>query len=44
MDVAVWLRDLKLERYVSAFNDNDIDDDVLLKRILPARTTWGRAA
>jgi len=31
MDVAVWLRDLKLERYVSAFHDNDIDDDMLLK-------------
>jgi hypothetical protein len=25
MDVAAWLRDLKLERYVSAFRDNDID-------------------
>jgi SAM domain (Sterile alpha motif)/Adenylate and Guanylate cyclase catalytic domain len=31
MDVAAWLRDLKLERYVSAFRDNDIDADVLLK-------------
>jgi SAM domain (Sterile alpha motif) len=25
MDVAAWLRDLGLERYVSAFRDNDID-------------------
>ena len=31
MDVAAWLRDLELERYVSAFRDNDIDADVLLK-------------
>ncbi len=31
MDVAVWLRDLKLDRYVSAFRDNDIDADVLPK-------------
>jgi hypothetical protein len=25
MDVAAWLQDLGLERYVSAFRDNDID-------------------
>ena len=25
MDVAAWLQDLKLEQYVSAFHDNDID-------------------
>src|SRR5215472_1381370 len=31
MDAAAWLRDLKLERYVSAFRDNDIDADVLPK-------------
>src|SRR5215510_4183461 len=31
MDVAAWLRDLGLERYVSAFRDNDIDADVLPK-------------
>jgi class 3 adenylate cyclase/tetratricopeptide (TPR) repeat protein len=31
MDVAAWLRDLKLERYVSAFRDNDIDAEVLPK-------------
>ena len=31
MDVAAWLRDLKLERYVPAFRDNDIDAEVLLK-------------
>jgi class 3 adenylate cyclase/predicted ATPase len=31
MDVAAWLRDLGLERYVSAFRDNDIDAEVLLK-------------
>jgi len=31
MDVAAWLRDLGLERYVSAFRDNDIDTEVLPK-------------
>ena len=31
MDIAAWLRDLGLERYVSAFRDNDIDAEVLLK-------------
>jgi hypothetical protein len=31
MDVAAWLRNLDLERYVSAFRDNDIDAEVLLK-------------
>jgi hypothetical protein len=31
MDVPAWLRDLKLERYVSAFRDNDIDAEVLPK-------------
>ena len=31
MDVAAWLRDLQLERYVSAFRDNDIDAEVLPK-------------
>jgi class 3 adenylate cyclase len=31
MDVAAWLQDLGLERYVPAFRDNDIDADVLLK-------------
>src|SRR4029077_11722481 len=31
MDVAAWLRDLGLERYVSAFRDNDIDAEVLQK-------------
>jgi class 3 adenylate cyclase len=31
MDVAAWLQDLGLERYVSAFRDNDIDAEVLLK-------------
>ena len=31
MDVAAWLRDLGLERYVSAFHDNDIDAEVLPK-------------
>ena len=29
MDVAGWLRDLGLERYASAFRDNDIDGEVL---------------
>src|SRR4029453_1794036 len=31
MDVAAWLQDLGLERYVSAVRDNDIDAEVLLK-------------
>src|SRR4051794_41891833 len=31
MDIAAWLQDLGLERYVSAFRDNDIDAEVLLK-------------
>src|SRR5512133_1925903 len=31
MDVAAWLQDLRLERYVSAFRDNDIDAEVLPK-------------
>src|SRR5689334_10736079 len=31
MDVAAWLRDLGLERYISAFRDNDIDAEVLPK-------------
>ena len=31
MDEAAWLRDLGLERYVSAFRDNDIDAEVLPK-------------
>src|SRR5215212_1115106 len=29
MDIAAWLRDLGLQRYVRAFRDNDIDADVL---------------
>ena len=31
MNVAAWLQDLGLERYVSAFRDNDIDAEVLPK-------------
>src|SRR6516162_3330409 len=31
MDVAAWLQDLGLERYVPAFRDNDIDSEVLRK-------------
>jgi class 3 adenylate cyclase/predicted ATPase len=31
VDVAAWLQDLGLERYVPAFRDNDVDADVLLK-------------
>jgi hypothetical protein len=31
MDVAAWLQDLGLERYVPAFRDNDVDAEVLLK-------------
>src|SRR6516164_6079162 len=31
MDVAAWLHDLGLERYVLAFRDNDIDAEVLPK-------------
>ena len=31
MDIGAWLHDLGLERYVSAFRDNEIDWDVLPK-------------
>jgi hypothetical protein len=31
MDIAAWLRDLGLQRYVQAFRDNDIDGEVLPK-------------
>jgi hypothetical protein len=31
MDVAAWLQDLGLERYVPAFRDNDIHAGALLK-------------
>ena len=31
MDVAAWLQDLGLERYVPAFRDNEIDWEVLPK-------------
>src|ERR1700737_2512945 len=31
MDVAAWLQDLGLERYVPAFRDNDVDAEVLPK-------------
>jgi class 3 adenylate cyclase len=31
MDVVAWLRGLGLERYASAFRDNDIDGEVLLE-------------
>jgi hypothetical protein len=31
MDIIAWLRNLGLERYVSAFRDNEIDWDVLPK-------------
>ena len=33
MDVATWLQELGLERYVQAFRDNEIDE-----RILPSLT------
>ena len=29
MDIAEWLQDLGLERYVPAFRDNEIDERVL---------------
>ena len=31
MDIAAWLQDLGLQRYVQAFRDNDIDAEVLPK-------------
>ena len=31
MDIAAWLQDLGLQRYVQAFRDNDIDAEVLLQ-------------
>ena len=27
MEIAAWLQDLELQRYVSAFRDNDIDGE-----------------
>ena len=36
MDVAAWLQSLGLERYVSAFRDNDVDAEVLRLIGLPA--------
>jgi class 3 adenylate cyclase len=29
VDIATWLRNLDLERYTTAFQENDIDDEVL---------------
>jgi len=29
MDVAAWLRGLRLEQYAPAFHDNDVDGEVL---------------
>ena len=29
MDIAAWLRDLRLERYEPAFRENEIDAEVL---------------
>ena len=29
MDIAAWLQDLGLERYLEAFRANDVDADVL---------------
>jgi len=34
MDVAAWLQDLGLERYVPSFRENEIDE-----RVLPSLTT-----
>ena len=31
MEIAAWLQDLELQRYVSAFRDNDIDGEILSK-------------
>ena len=31
MDIAAWLQELGLERYVQAFRDNEINERVLLK-------------
>jgi len=28
IDIAAWLQDLGLQRYVSAFRDNDIDGEM----------------
>ena len=41
MDVAAWLQGLDLERYVSAFRDNDIDAEVLLKPTAEDPTSIG---
>jgi len=39
MDIAEWLQDLGLERYVPAFRDNGIDE-----RVLPSLTAEDLAA
>ncbi len=31
MDIAAWLQDLELQRFVSAFRDDDIDGEILSK-------------
>jgi hypothetical protein len=31
VDIAAWLRELGLERYVDAFRDNDVDAKILAK-------------
>ena len=31
MDIAAWLRDLRLERYEQAFRENEIDAEILPK-------------
>ena len=33
MDIAAWLRDLGLERYIQAFEANDVDAAVLARRM-----------
>src|SRR2546423_4730288 len=41
MDVAAWLQDLGLERYVPGFRDNDIDAEVLRKLTAEDLTSIG---
>jgi hypothetical protein len=41
MDVSTWLRDLGLENYVQAFQEHDIDADVLPRLTLSESPSYG---
>ena len=41
MDIAAWLRELGLERYVPAFRENEIDAEVLPDLTESDSRRWG---